>query len=168
MMLSTNCFVSEAGAPGNASGRHVVFVLDARRYALPMAEVERIVQSVEYAPVPGADATVHGVMNLHGVLLPVLNLRRLLGLPEKPVAFSDHFIVAHAEARRVALVVDRVVALVSPGESGGSATLVPGAREGEFALRYEDTLASVCRMAHLFPAAAEAALHGRLTEGGRA
>jgi purine-binding chemotaxis protein CheW len=61
----------------------VVFRLDERRYALPLAAVERVVRSVTVTPLPGAPAIVLGGINVHGRVLPVLNVRRRFRMPDR-------------------------------------------------------------------------------------
>ena len=54
---------------------------------------------------------VEGVLNLRGEIIALLNLRRRCGLPDRPLALTDHFVVAWEGTRWVALRVDRVVNL---------------------------------------------------------
>jgi len=52
------------------------------------------------------------VLSLHGTVLPVLSMRRRLGLTEVEASLTDQLIVADAASRRVALVVDAVTGVV--------------------------------------------------------
>ena len=90
----------------------ISFRLDHQRYALPLAAVERVVQSVEVTPLPHAPAIVVGAINVHGRVLPVLNVRRRFLLPEREVVPTDWFLVAHTARRTVVLVIDRSDGLV--------------------------------------------------------
>lgn len=100
----------------------VVFRVEAQRFALGLEVVERIVRAVEITPLPQAPATVLGVINVAGAVLPVLSPRRRLGFPDRPVGPEDQFILAHLPGRAVALVVDLVERLV---EVPASAVLPP-------------------------------------------
>jgi purine-binding chemotaxis protein CheW len=71
-----------------------LFTLDAGRYALSLEVVERVVPALELTPLPTAPDIVQGVFNLHGRIVPVMNLRRRFGLPERAIELSDHLIVA--------------------------------------------------------------------------
>jgi chemotaxis signal transduction protein len=53
-----------------------------RRIAVPAAFVEQILPMVEVTPLLGALPRLLGLMNLHGTILPVVNLRPLLDLFE--------------------------------------------------------------------------------------
>ncbi len=84
----------------------VVFRLDEQRFALRVGSVERIVRAVEVTPVPGAPRTVSGAIILQGRIVPVINLRGLLGLPERAAELSDQLVIARTSRRTVALPVD--------------------------------------------------------------
>ena len=90
--------------PGGAG--LVVFRLDGQRYALPLPAVERIVRAVSVTPLPGAPAIVLGAIDVAGQVIPVLNLRRRLDLPERALHPDDHFVIARAGPLAVALVID--------------------------------------------------------------
>ena len=74
----------------------------------PLEVVERIVRAVAITPLPGASANVLGVINVHGEVLPVLNLRRRLGFPERELEPDDEFILVRQRGRLAALIADRV------------------------------------------------------------
>lgn len=112
----------------------VVFVLDDLRLALPLSAVERVVRAVEVTPVPQAPPTVLGVINVHGQVVPVVDLRKLLGLPGREVEPSDHLIIAHIAGRPMALLVDGVQGVMeSSAQDFAAAEQVlprPGAMQG--------------------------------------
>jgi purine-binding chemotaxis protein CheW len=69
------------GASTVVTVRHVVFRLERDRYALPLSAIREVVVAPEaYTRVPRAPAPVKGVMNLRGRVVPVVDLRELLGL----------------------------------------------------------------------------------------
>jgi purine-binding chemotaxis protein CheW len=84
----------------------LVFAVDSDRYALPASEVEQVLRSVAITELPGAPLVVEGVVDVRGTIVPVLNLRRRFGLPERPVTLSDLLIIASSGPRRVALRID--------------------------------------------------------------
>jgi purine-binding chemotaxis protein CheW len=84
----------------------LVFALDEQRFALPLEVVDRVVRAVEIVPLPGAPLMVSGVINVHGEILPVINLRVRCGLPDREIDLDDQFIIAHTPSRTVALHVD--------------------------------------------------------------
>jgi len=84
----------------------VVFGLDAGRYAISLAAVDRIVRAVYVRPLPLAPGIVLGVINVEGCVLPVLNIRRRFRLPERNINPSECFLIARTAQRRVVLVID--------------------------------------------------------------
>ena len=90
----------------------VVFRLDEGRYALPLAAVERIVRAAHVTPVPQAPGVVLGAIDVQGRVLPVFNIRRRFGLPERTVDAADHFLIAHTARGTVVLVIDAAQGVV--------------------------------------------------------
>ena len=88
------------------STQWVVFCLDEGRYALPLAAVDRIVRAVHVTPMPRAPGIVLGAIDVQGRVLPVFNMRRKFGLPERALDPADHFLIAHTAGRTVVLVID--------------------------------------------------------------
>ncbi len=86
----------------------VVFILDEQQYALNLSCVERIVRAVEITPLPDAPEQVLGVINVEGRVIPVLNTRKRLGLPERELELHDLFIIVSENGRTLALVADQV------------------------------------------------------------
>jgi len=71
----------------------IIFSLDEPRYALPLSLVERVVRIVEITPLPKAPDIVMGVINMHGQILPVINVRRRFNLPEREIRLEDQLIM---------------------------------------------------------------------------
>jgi len=91
------------------SSQYVVFTLDAQRYILPLACVERVVPALYITPLPQAPAIIMGVINVQGDIIPVVNLRKRFRLTERELELTDQFIVGKTPRRTVALAVDTVV-----------------------------------------------------------
>ena len=87
----------------------VTFVLAEQTYALPIAPIVQIVEMVAITALPQADSAIKGVVNYHGVTVPVLDLRSTLGLPAVDMDPDTHMIILTAAERTLALAVDRVL-----------------------------------------------------------
>lgn len=90
----------------------VLFFLDGARYALPLGVVERVVPAALITPLPGAPEVVRGAVNVGGTVLPVFDLRRRFGLRARDLLTTDHFLIARAPQRRVALIIDHAAGLI--------------------------------------------------------
>lgn len=86
----------------------VVFTLDNQKFALPLASVEKIARAAAVRPLPKASDAVLGVINIQGRIIPVLDLRIRFGIPARPIAVTDHLIIARTATRTLALLVDTV------------------------------------------------------------
>ena len=114
---------------------YLLFEAASQTFALPAHEVRQVLRMAAAAPVPGAPAGLRGVLNVHGTLVPVVDVRARLGLPPRPPDPDGHLVLAVAGARLVALEVDRVLDVrdVPDGAHAGTegwafgSTLVSGA-----------------------------------------
>jgi purine-binding chemotaxis protein CheW len=106
----------------------LVFLLDGQRYAMPLRAVERIVRAAAITPLPQAPEIVLGVLDVRGVILPVLNIRRRFRLPERDVDPADQFLIAHAGNRPVALVIDAAAGVIElpPAQIVAASAVAPG------------------------------------------
>jgi purine-binding chemotaxis protein CheW len=86
----------------------VLFSLDEPRYALYLSAVERVVQAVEITPLPKAPKIIMGVINFHGEIIPVIDIRKRFHLTSREINLEDQFIIAQTSKRTVVLVVDSV------------------------------------------------------------
>jgi purine-binding chemotaxis protein CheW len=120
----------------------VILRLDEQRYALPLALVERIVRAVEVTPLPKSPDIVVGAIVVAGSVLPVLDIRRRFGLPEREISPADQFLIAHTDHRTVVLVVDEVQGVIERPltEIVGSAQIVPGLEQIHGVIELDDGL----------------------------
>jgi len=86
----------------------VVFELDGDRYALDAAIVDRALRAVRPTPLPGAPPVVLGIVDVHGEVVRLLDVRQRFGKPRRPIAAEDVMVLARTERRPVALLVDAV------------------------------------------------------------
>ncbi|MGH8265007.1 MAG: chemotaxis protein CheW [Steroidobacteraceae bacterium] len=86
----------------------VVFFLDERRFALRLANVERIIPILDITPLPKAPDVVLGVINVRGSVYPVVDIRSRFALPTREPLLSDHLMLARTSNRALALIVDQV------------------------------------------------------------
>ena len=89
----------------------LVFSLDEPHYALYLSSVERVIRSVEITALPKAPEIVLGVINFHGDIIPVIDIRKRFSLTPRETEPEDHFIIAHTVKRLVALITDSVVGI---------------------------------------------------------
>jgi len=87
----------------------VVFTLDQQRYAVSLPTVERIVRLVEITPIPRAPEIILGIINIHGQILSVIDLRKFFDLPERGLTDLNKMIVVHDAHMVFGLLADTIV-----------------------------------------------------------
>ncbi len=90
----------------------VLFRLGDVDYALPLDRVVEILRMVAITPVPESPRAVAGVIDLRGRVIPVLDLRRRLGMADRPYDLRTPILVAEHDGRVVGLVADEVVQML--------------------------------------------------------
>ena len=93
--------------------RYVVFRLLGEDYALSIAGVHTVEKIMPITRVPNAPPFVDGVVNLRGDVVPVINLRRRLGLPPADADVDAHIVVALEDDQLVGLIVDEISHVMS-------------------------------------------------------
>ncbi|MEV0897311.1 chemotaxis protein CheW [Actinoplanes sp. NPDC049802] len=87
----------------------VSFAVEGQEYALPIDQVQEIVQAPEsVSHVPNAGSRVLGVIDLRGRLLPVVSMRRVFGLPVTPLEPQNRIVVVSIDEGVVGVVMDTV------------------------------------------------------------
>jgi len=85
--------------------RLLVFAVDEHRFALRLEEIDCIIRAVELIPLPGAPQVIRGAFSFHGRIVPVADLRRRLGLPDREIELGDRIVVARAASRMLGVLV---------------------------------------------------------------
>jgi purine-binding chemotaxis protein CheW len=99
----------------------IVFTLGTARFALELRWVREVVSLGFVTGVPTAPEALGGVCNLHGTILPVLDVASLLDLPPGPPARQgDGALVIELDGVVCALRVDQVENVASLSEKEGS------------------------------------------------
>ncbi|MBL9037105.1 MAG: chemotaxis protein CheW [Archangium sp.] len=84
------------------------FTLADELFAVPVERMREVVRVHALTRVPHAPEHVRGVQNLRGRILPVLEVRTRIGLPQGDVTPASRVLVAEARQRLIGLLVDSV------------------------------------------------------------
>ncbi|MBE0647406.1 MAG: purine-binding chemotaxis protein CheW [Bacteroidales bacterium] len=95
----------------------VSFTIDNQLLAIPISYVERIVRAVAVTPLGKAPKTILGIIDYHGDIIPVLNLRKRLGFTDRPIGSSDRLMIIQTSKRKMAITVDAIQEVIrkNPG-----------------------------------------------------
>lgn len=100
---------NDAEADSDDTLELVSFAVEGQEYALPIDQVQEIVQAPEsVSHVPNAGSRVLGVIDLRGRLLPVVSMRRVFGLPVTPLEPQNRIVVVSIDGGVVGVVMDTV------------------------------------------------------------
>lgn len=94
----------------------VVFELSNECYGVDIATVESIIKPQSITAVPFAPPFVEGVINLRGVVLPVIDLRKRFGLPLTEANRNTRVVIVEIEGLTVGMIVDAVTEVLRVAE----------------------------------------------------
>lgn len=142
---------SPAAPPPPADAFAVITVHIAKeRYAVEAALVREVIRLGEFAALPGAEPPLFALTAWRGELLPLLDVRRALGL--SPTALNDlrHVVVLAGGSTPVGVMVDEVIGMASVrnaevrpvgGDRGPTSALVRGVTADALIVLATDALA---------------------------
>ena len=97
---------------------HLVTFNLGEEYGVPISQVQEIVRVGGITMVPNSPSYMEGVINLRGRVLPVLNLRKRLGLSDKEMSNASRIVVTEVGSKVIGLLVDAVSHVIKiPPES---------------------------------------------------
>jgi purine-binding chemotaxis protein CheW len=92
----------------DADEQLVVFKLGEESYGVNIEAVNTIIRLPDITAVPHAPDYVKGVINLRGLIVPVISLRTRFGLPESAATKATRVVVVENEGMQVGMIVDAV------------------------------------------------------------
>lgn len=86
----------------------VSFVIENEEFGIDILSVQEIIRPVAITRVPRAPAFIEGVINLRGRIVPVVDLRKRFGLPERDRDKETRIVVVELGGRVVGFMMDAV------------------------------------------------------------
>ncbi len=86
----------------------VTFNLRDEEYAIEILKVQEIIRMIPITRVPNSPEFVNGVINLRGKVIPVMDLGKRIGLPDKAESAESRIIVVEINHTIIGFIVDRV------------------------------------------------------------
>lgn len=84
----------------------IVFQLKEKEYAIPVDQVRSIEKVQHITRVPGVASYINGVINLRGLVTPIVDLSKRFGLEETEDTENTRIIIAVLDDLEVGLIVD--------------------------------------------------------------
>jgi purine-binding chemotaxis protein CheW len=146
--------------------RLVNFNLDDQKYALFLSAVIRIIRVVEITRLPKAPEIVLGVIDMHGLVIPVFDIRNRFRLPQREIQLGHQLIIAHTSTRTVALLVDSVNDVIEISEEKiiADEKILPGLEHVEGVVKTEDGMVLIHDLEQFLSLQEENALHEAMAE----
>lgn len=88
--------------------RYLTFDLEGEKYGVEILSVKEIIGLQKTIHVPRTPDYVKGVMNLRGVIIPVIDLRKKLNMPEIEAQMDTAIIIVMIRNINIGFIVDRV------------------------------------------------------------
>jgi purine-binding chemotaxis protein CheW len=90
------------------SRQYCTFYLEDYFFGIELSDVQEVLSHLELTAVPLAPHAVCGLMNLRGQIVMVVDLRRQLGLPERPAKKQAMNVIVRTGEDAVSLLVDEI------------------------------------------------------------
>ena len=131
-------------APEEALAELCAFRVGEEEYVLDIRRIREIIHPLPVTAVPRAPAWVEGVVDLRGEVLPLIDVRKRLGLPPRSSNRRAKILVVNVAGRFIALLVDAVSEVVRIPRSaiGPPPALMPAASGARLFLGVVGTRAS--------------------------
>ncbi len=114
-MFNTEKVVTDMAV--NSAEQYVTFLINNETYGIEVLKVKEIVGMTTVTPVPNSEKYLKGVINLRGLVVPVIDLRLKFNIPEKEYdTFTVILILEHRDSL-VGVIVDSVSDVITaPGQ----------------------------------------------------
>lgn len=84
----------------------VIFKLKGEHYGIDISNVENIEKLIEITRVPYTQDFIVGVVNLRGIIIPVVDLRKRFGLEAQDNDDETRIIIVHVKDTKIGMIVD--------------------------------------------------------------
>ncbi|MGB8650543.1 MAG: chemotaxis protein CheW [Mycobacteriales bacterium] len=96
--------------------QYCTFYADGMYFGIGVREVQEVLQYQDMVQVPLASPVVRGLINLRGQIVTAIDLRRRLGLPDRPDDVDPMNVVVRTDDGAVSLLVDQIGDVVEVDE----------------------------------------------------
>ena len=100
------------------SQQYCTFFLDNLYFGIEVQKVQEVIRYQHMTGVPRAPAAVSGLINLRGQIVTAVDLRRRLGLADRPAERLPMNVVVRVDDGAVSLLVDEIGDVIEVAEDG--------------------------------------------------
>jgi len=129
----------DTGVISDLKDRYLLFNIEDTKYGVSLEYVLEIINVQNITSVPGVAHYIKGIINLRGKIIPIIDVRIKLGLPEREYDDKTCIIVLNIHEMNAGVIVDSVSEVVSAENSQLSAP----ADVGEASSRYLSSILEI-------------------------
>jgi purine-binding chemotaxis protein CheW len=89
------------------------FSLGENLFAVDIMRIREIILPQKLSALPRVSQLLEGVINLRGAVIPVMNMRKLFGMPEAAEGMAGKLLIVSLVRQTLALVVDNVLEVIT-------------------------------------------------------
>lgn len=90
------------------ANHYLAFQIDDLLFAVPAEAVVQIIRAARLSKLPKAPEMMQGLLNVAGDMIPVIDIRKQLSRPGRPLAVTDRIIIVRVTEYLVAFIADQV------------------------------------------------------------
>jgi len=91
--------------------KFAVFILAGEEFGLELSRIVEILKAQKITPLPKLPSFLCGVINLRGIVIPIMDLRKRFGMAPSPI--RERIIIVKTRNERIGLLVDAVKGILS-------------------------------------------------------
>ncbi len=92
--------------------QQITFLVDTEEYGVDALRVQEIIRYLKPVKVPNAPASIQGVINFRGEVIPVVDIRKTFGLNPLEIDQYTVIVILETEGKIFGIVVDRILDMV--------------------------------------------------------
>ncbi len=121
MEKETENYNNHTDMPDDNSSSEVIltsFTIGEDEFALDIMKIKEIIKYQKITPIPKAPEFIEGVINLRGLVVPIVDMRMRFGLPSIATHKGLKIIIVQVEDKIIGILVDKVLNILKlPSES---------------------------------------------------
>ena len=87
----------------------VEFMITYEKYGLETKYISEVYPLTDITPLPCTPSFVMGIINLHGQIMSIIDLKKFFGLPEKALTDNNKIILLHSDTMDFGILADEII-----------------------------------------------------------
>jgi len=89
---------------------YLVFSISGENYALQLEELKEVIKPKSITPIPSAPPHIIGIISLRGIIVPIIDIKKILGISEEKEEISpdSRFVLVEVKGKQFGFCVDSI------------------------------------------------------------